>query len=67
MHKKENLAKQLARESSKMGWQSRKELLREQKKNLIGELKQPHFSMGRGRHLARALGSRNWQAMRGRG
>lgn len=67
MHKRESLAKQMGRERSMTGWKNRRQLLRQKRRQMIGELNQLHFSMGRGRHLARALGSRNWQSMRGRG
>ena len=55
MRKKQNLAKQFARQSSKIGWPTRKSLLRQQKKHLISEFNQLHMSMGRGHHLARSF------------
>jgi hypothetical protein len=67
MHKRENLAKLLGRERSKTGWEKRQNLLRQRKQETLGEFNQPHMSMGIGRHMARMMGSRNWQHMRGRG
>jgi hypothetical protein len=56
MHKRENLAKQTAREESKIGWTAP---LRERKHDLLGEINQPHMSLGKGFRFARSLGGRN--------
>lgn len=66
MHKRENLAKLLARERSKTGWKKRQNTLRQKKQNTMAEFNQAHVSMGMGHHPARMMGSRNWQHMRGR-
>lgn len=64
MHKRENLAKKLAREESKTGW---KKPLREKRNDMLGDLNQEHLSKGIGHHMPRAMGARNWQQARGRG
>jgi len=63
MHKRENLAKFLARQESKTGWNNP---FAKMKHEMLAELNQLHMSKGLGHHLARMMGSRNWQHMRGR-
>jgi hypothetical protein len=62
MHKRENLAKVLARQEAMVGWKN--PFMRTSHLN-VGELTQIHMSMGLGHHLVRDLGSRNWQATKG--
>ncbi len=64
MHKREDLAKQMARQQSRTGWIIP---LREKKKQTMGELNQLHMSLGKGHHLARSMGSHNRIWNRGRG
>lgn len=64
MHKRENLAKLMGRESAMTGWRNRKQLLRQQKRNMLSEFNQRRMSLGRGHHLARSFKGhdRQWKS-----